>query len=139
MSEQKNKEIILRFYKEFWEQGNLNVADDLIWSDVINHRPIPGFSSQIEAYKHIVKETNRGLSNIKWKYVGPIAEGDKVVCAWEWDAIHTGIFMGVKGSGNKLHESGIDLFRIREWKIAEIWHEESALETMQQLGIIVMK
>lgn len=99
-------------------------------------KPIPGFSSQVEGFKHITDETNTGLSNIKWNYIGPFVENGMVTCFWEWHAKHTGIFMGVKGNGKSLHEYGIDIFKIKNNKIVEMWNTQSAFQVMQQLGVI---
>jgi predicted ester cyclase len=44
--------------------------------------------------------------------------------------------MGIAPTGKQVRMSGIDIFRIAEAKIVEMWNQEDVLGMMQQLGAI---
>ena len=49
---------------------------------------------------------------------------------------HQGEFMGIAPTGKQVTMSGINIFRIADGKIVEMWNQEDVLGMMQQLGAI---
>jgi predicted ester cyclase len=47
-----------------------------------------------------------------------------------------GTFMGLPATGKSITMTGIEIFRIENGKIAELWGEANLLGLMQQLGIL---
>ena len=64
------------------------------------------------------------------------AEGDKVVLRFTFHGTHQGEFMGVAPTGKQVTMPGIDIFRIADGKIVELWGQEDVLGMMQQIGAI---
>jgi predicted ester cyclase len=50
-----------------------------------------------------------------------IAEGDKVVIRWTLSSTHTGPWLGISPTGRSFCVSGIDIFRIVDGKLVELW------------------
>jgi steroid delta-isomerase-like uncharacterized protein len=68
-----------------------------------------------------------------------VAEGDRVVVRWTASGTHTGgRFMNARPSGKAFTISGIDIFRLADGRVAEIWQAEDALGLLQQLGIVAV-
>lgn len=65
-----------------------------------------------------------------------LAEGDKVVDRWTARGTHPGELIGIPPTGKEVTITGMDILRISNGKIAEIWHQEDMLGMMQQLGVI---
>lgn len=55
---------------------------------------------------------------------------------WRMEATHTGpiAFLGLQASGKRIAMSGMEIMRIADGKIAEIWHLEDVAGLIQQLG-----
>jgi predicted ester cyclase len=137
MSLEMNKELVNRFYEEFWKNRNYSIADEVFAKDVIIHRPMPGFESNpVEGLKFLGKARENAFSEGQGSCMGPIAEDDLVSTYWKFNGVLTGELMGVKGTGQTIHTSGIEIFRIRDGKIVEMWHHENLYEMMMQLGLI---
>jgi predicted ester cyclase len=51
-------------------------------------------------------------------------------------ATHTGPFLGIAATGNRIMMRSIDIWRVREGKFIEHWDELNLLEVFQQLGVI---
>jgi predicted ester cyclase len=65
-----------------------------------------------------------------------VAEGDKVAARFPASGIHKGVFMGLPPTGKPITMTGIEIFRIENDKIAELWGEANLIGLMQQLGIL---
>ena len=50
-----------------------------------------------------------------------IAEEDKVVIRWTLSSTHTGPWLGISPTGRSFCVSGIDIFRIVDGKLVELW------------------
>ena len=65
-----------------------------------------------------------------------LAEGDKVMKIWTANSTHKGAFMGIPATGKPIVIKGIEMFRIADGKIAELWACMDNLGMLQQLGVI---
>jgi predicted ester cyclase len=65
-----------------------------------------------------------------------IGEGDRVAVRLTSHAVQTGPFMGLPPSGKAYTIGEIHIFRIRDGKVAEHWHEADFMGMMRQLGAL---
>ena len=65
-----------------------------------------------------------------------LTTGDKVVGRFTYTATHTGAFLGIPATGNRIAMRSIDIWRVRDGKLVEHWDELNLLEVFQQLGVI---
>lgn len=65
-----------------------------------------------------------------------VAEGDLVAVRFTARGVHQGAFMGLPATGKSITMTGIEIFRIEDGRIAELWGEADLLGLMQQLGIV---
>jgi predicted ester cyclase len=65
-----------------------------------------------------------------------IAENDRVMVSWTFHGTHQGEFSGLPPTNKPVTYSGINIFRIADGKIAEIWDIFDRLWMWQQLGVI---
>ena len=65
-----------------------------------------------------------------------MAEGDRVMVQWTFHGTHQGEFNGLAPTGKQVSYSGINIFRIAEGKIAEVWDLFDRLWLWQQLGVL---
>jgi hypothetical protein len=56
-----------------------------------------------------------------------IAEGDKVVVRWRWNATHKGEFLGIPATGKEAPMTGIAIYRVTRGRIVERWVEVGLL------------
>ena len=65
-----------------------------------------------------------------------IAEGDRVMVQWTFNGTHQGEFNSLAPTGKPVSYSGINIFRIADGKIAEVWDIFDRLWLWQQLGVL---
>jgi len=119
---EQNKKAVIRFNKEFIEQGNMATFTELIADEVCNHSAPPGSSTGPDGMMHFLQHILRaGFPDITVEIFDQVAEGDKVTTRKAFYATHTGEFMGIPPSGKKVTINVIDIIRLKDGKYVEHW------------------
>ena len=108
-----NKDVIKRLYEEFFTDGHVEVADELMTEGYVNHAPPPGTGPSREDLKGAVMQFHQTLSGFRAELIRTVAEDDLVATQ--------GVFRGVTASGETTTIKIIDLFRFEHGRIAERW------------------
>lgn len=138
LSEQ-NKALVRRFYEEI-DKGNIEVLDELVAEDYIDHNPppFPGLPPGREGLKQafrMFEQATPGVHRIEEQ----IAEGDKVVTRLTSTGKHEGDLPGAPRTGNDLKMTSITIHRIADGKLVEKWAEKDVLGFLQQIGVMAQK
>ena len=132
MTIQDNEALVRRFIQEVFEEGRLDAVDELVAEDFVPHT-WPGTTDR-EGLKRAMERVAGGLSDAQFVIDDEIAEGDRVVVRLTASATHTGEFMGMPPSGRRYTIGEIHIFRVRDGRIVEHWHQFDQLGMMRQLG-----
>ena len=136
MSAEENGALVRRFVQEIFNQGNLEVAEEILAPDYLHHDPTTNeFGSGIEGFKQMIS-IYRQAFDLQIVLEDQITAGEKVVDRWTGHGIHQGEFMGMAPTGKRITATGISIHRIADGKIAETWNNYDALSIFQQLGIV---
>jgi len=66
-----------------------------------------------------------------------ISEGDRVVARWTASGTHTGSpYHGVPAAGMAATEEGVDIWRLSEGQLVELWHLGDGLGLRRQFGLV---
>jgi steroid delta-isomerase-like uncharacterized protein len=135
MSEE-NKALIQRFVEEAFNEGNLDVADEVYASTFISHDPTtPEGQGSPEAVKQFVNTYLSAFPDGHTTVEDSIAEGDKVAYRWTFRGTHQGELMGISPTGKQVEITGITINRLSGSKIEEQWNNFDQLGMLQQLGV----
>ena len=129
------KALVRRFIDEVFLKGDFSAVDELMTDDFISHTSGPGGSGK-DGMKETIKRVSAGLSDPSMKIEDMIVEDDRVVVRLTGHAVQTGEFMGMPPSGKSYTIGEIHIFRIRDGKVAEHWHQADFLGMMRQLGMM---
>jgi ketosteroid isomerase-like protein len=134
MSIEGNKAIMRRMIEEIWNQGRLEVADELFAPDATSPGlPLPPGP---EGVKLVAGMFLRAFPDLHMEIEDIIAEGDRVVGRFTETATHQGEFMGVPATGKPVKFTEMGILRIRDGQIVESWYNLDQFGLMQQLGAI---
>ena len=136
METEKNKAIARRWSNEIWNNGNVDIIDELYADDFVSH--YPGFpTADRESYKQWAAMEYASFADIHCTIEDLVAEGDKVVIRWIWKGSHSkGNYMEIAPTGKQVTITGITILRIEGGKIVEEWGNSDELGKLQQLGVI---
>jgi steroid delta-isomerase-like uncharacterized protein len=136
MSE-KNKAIAARIPLEAFNQGKLEVIDELVADNSVDHGELPpGMPPGKEGVKLFVKALRSAFPDLKITLGLQVAEGDLVVQQATTTGTMKGAFAGMPPSGKKATWEAIHITRIKGDKIVEHWAVQDQLGMLQQLGFI---
>ena len=128
-----NRELLRLQIEELWGRGRTELVDHLYTDDVVDHMPLPGQARGLAGLRDTVAAFHAGLPDLKITVHAILAEADRAVDVWTLEATHSGPLMGIAPTGRTVRFSGIDMVRIRDGRISDIWHVEELLQFVEQL------
>lgn len=135
MSVESNKQLIRRFYDEVWNKGNTGFvfevfADEYVRHDLRPGNPIPGAAGQ----KQVADDFRAAFPDLKHETEFLVGEGDMVVARWTMQGTNTARWGQTPPTGKFVKMSGVNIFRLENGKVVEIWNHRDDLGMMEQLG-----
>ncbi|MDD1673081.1 MAG: ester cyclase [Methanomicrobiales archaeon] len=129
-------DIVRKFFEVGPSKGDLPAADALLATDFALHTPLPTPGPGIEAMNNVITICRAAFHGLHVTIDDMMANGDKVSARFTARGVHKGEFMGLPPSGKAIVMTGIEIFRLRNGKIVELWGEANLLGLMQQLGVV---
>ena len=130
---ERNKALVRRFIDEIFLKGDFSAVDELLTDDFTPHTwgdMQPGR----EGLKEAITRVSAGLTDARMTIHDVIAEDDRVAVRLTSSAKQTGEFMGMPPSGKRYEIGEIHIFRLRDGRVAEHWHQADFMGMMRQLG-----
>src|SRR5215213_1657304 len=133
-----NKALADRFHEEIFDQGNTATADEILTPDFVWRAPPDASDDRLIVGPEGVKQTATDLRAFIPDFVltddDVIAEGDRVVIRWTL----RGTAQGESGPV-PVTFTGIDIFRIADGQLAELWQitDDLGLEAQLSEGTVL--
>jgi predicted SnoaL-like aldol condensation-catalyzing enzyme len=125
-----NKALARRFHEEIFDQGNLAAADEILTPDFVwRAPPNETFVEGPEGVKQVATDLRAFIPDFVLTDDDEIAEGDRVVIRWTL----RGTAQGEAGPVPVIY-TGIDIFRIADGRLAELWQNTDDLGLEAQLA-----
>lgn len=134
MSE-KNKELARRFYEEVFNRRNLHAIDQVCAANVVDHHPMPGQRSGAAGLEGVLTQFVEAFPDMNFKVEELVAERDFVVARCTMTATHRGPLFGSPPTGQRLTFHALDMVRVQNDKIVELWHYGDEAEILTQIGV----
>jgi predicted ester cyclase len=134
MSTEENKALIRRYFEAI-DTGNVDILDEFLAPNFVEHTPLPGMSTDLNGWKQAFKvflTASPGYHTVD----DLIAEGDKVVGRITGYGTHEGELFGIPRTGKQIQITGISIWRIADGKIVEHWQVADMFGLMQQIGVV---
>jgi steroid delta-isomerase-like uncharacterized protein len=137
MSAEANAAAARRVVEEAFNQGRLEVFDEVCSPDVVSHDPAePEDLRGIDAHKERVRAYRTAMSDLEVVIDDVIAAGDKVATRWRARGTNDGELVGMAPTGKHIEITGMSIDHFdSEGKIAETWDQWDNAGFMVQLGL----
>lgn len=135
MSVEQNKAKVQRFYEEILRRGKLDVIDQIVAPNFVDHNPNNPTHDRA-GLMQFVKMMRTAFPDVSAKVVDLIGEGDRVAARITITGTHLGDFMGMPPSGKRFEIGCIDIVRCVDGKALEHWTEADDLGMLKQLGAL---
>jgi steroid delta-isomerase-like uncharacterized protein len=132
-----NKSLAKRFVEEVFNPGNMDIYDQLVADDYLNHNPpIAGLPGTKQGFRQAVVLTRQAFPDVHVGIEDMLAEGDRVMFRDTVKATHKADFQGIPATDKRLTWTEMHFFRIAQGKIIEHWANFNQLGILVQLGVL---
>jgi steroid delta-isomerase-like uncharacterized protein len=140
-SVENNRQLIVRFFEEVWNQRKLEIADDIFDNDCHTFQlrsgaPVTSTPRGPESIKKHISEWLSSFPDLTFTIEEMVGEGDRVSTLLTMDGTHTGPWLGIPPNGKRISIRMMTIHRIQNGKIIEDWVIVESLGFLQQLGIL---
>lgn len=133
MTTEGNKKVVIRFNKEFLEDGDQEVLKEIVADNFINHTVPLNMPKDVNGLIQFVAILHKGFPDLRVEIHEQIAENDLVASRKTIHATHLGEIMGRMPTGKKITVSVMDFVRIKDGKYVEHWGQNNMMQVIQQL------
>jgi predicted SnoaL-like aldol condensation-catalyzing enzyme len=123
---ERNKQMIVRWFEEVWNQGNRSTISELLHADAVLHDGARDFRGPGE-FLTFHGELHAQFANFRITPVVVLAEDDLVCMHWSADFRH-------KKSDKAVHITGTSVIRIEGGRFVEGWQNWDAAALQAQLA-----
>lgn len=117
MATQQAEAVIRRLYDAL-NRRDYDALDELMTEDYV-HQSTPKHGMSLTELKHVMQHfTSAVFPDLHATVDEMIVEGDTVTVHWTQTATHQGEFLGIPATGKRLRYSGVNVFRLRDGRIA---------------------
>ncbi|MDQ6692155.1 MAG: ester cyclase [Candidatus Dormibacteraeota bacterium] len=134
-NDDRNKTNVLRLYEEVLNQGRLEVLDEIAMADHVEHNPFPQQRQGVEGLKQRASVV-RAAFNPQFTIEHVLQEGDKVAVMWTNLGTHVGEWFGFSPTGKSITAHGVDIFRLRDGRLAEHWDVVDTTDFLAKVGVL---
>ncbi|MFL7791794.1 MAG: ester cyclase [Anaerolineae bacterium] len=137
MSEQENLILVRRYFDEFLNKRDLDLADRIIAPDFTHNLHGFGDTNGREAWKQTIQVIVDAMPDAHWTVEEVVAQGDTVVMRWTFTGTHSGAeWAGWPATGSKISTPMVAFFYFAEGKISSGRTLADSLDMWQQFGVI---
>src|SRR5262249_11971035 len=133
----RHVQVIHRYFEKVWNEGRLDLLDELLTPDYRNHspstpNPLPG----PEGLKPIVAAMRAAFPDLHYTIDDLVLAENAAAVRVTLTGTHQGDFFGLPPTGRKVRVSQMNIEQFRDGRIAQHWRVTDELGLMRQLGVV---
>jgi len=132
-----NEQVYRRLVDEVFNQGRLDVADELVAPDCVEHQR-GGLGDGPDGVKRTAKMLRSAFPDFSLTIADLVVDGDKVWARQRAGGTNTGSFFGFPPTGKTADIEVYDSVRIENGRIVEHWGVPDQLGMLAALGLIAL-
>lgn len=134
-----NKQIVRRFVEEVWNEAKLDVADEILAPNYVEHPSTPDESRPEEptgpdGMKQFIQMFRQSFPDMKFTIERILAEDDQVAVHLTGRGTHLGELRGLPPTGKRVTIGGAAIHRLEHNQIVETYQVVDRLSLREQLG-----
>lgn len=123
------KTLIYRVENEVWNEGNVDLLDEIYDSNCTLHAGSSVNMEGTQGFKQMIKMFHDEFPNPNFKIDEIFSAGNKITERYTWQGTH-------KRTGKRVIVSGCVVYHLKDGKIDEAWNFEDMFGLYQQLGLV---
>ncbi|MBV9597119.1 MAG: ester cyclase [Chloroflexi bacterium] len=126
----------LRAQIDLFGQGKLELADEVIAPDYLDHESLGDTPAGPEGARRIIEWLRGAFPDLAYDVHDVFGAGDRVALRCTTSGTHIGEFRGFPATGRRFAMEAIHIYRLEGGRIAEHWAVRNDLAMFSQLGIV---
>ncbi len=131
---ERNKTIYQPYIQQVFNQGQLNVLDQILSPSYVYHEAPLGTLPGTKGIKQVVSMFRAAFPDLEITIDDQVAENDKVCSRATTRGTHQGEIFGIPATGKVVTITGLTMVRIVDGLIVESWVKNDVMGLMNQLG-----
>lgn len=133
---EQTKAITRRLFDEVFNHGRLDLIDELVAEDAVEHEALPIATGEMRTDLRMwLTELRRAFPDYHVELQDLIAEDDRVVARERITGTNVGPLLGIPPTGRRICVDGIDIVRVNDGRIVEHWGMADGQTMARQLGL----
>lgn len=129
--------VVRRLIDEGFSQGRLEVCDELVSHDSVEHQDFgPNHAAGPEGVKAVIASLRRAFSDFELRIEDLAVAGDTVWLRNTATGTNDGTFMGYASTGRTFRITVFDVLRVVDGRIVEHWGVPDRLGVLHQIGAV---
>jgi predicted ester cyclase len=129
--------VVRRLIEEGFSAGRLEVADEVIAADLVEHQDFgPDHAPGAEGVKAVIRSLRRAFPDFRLAIEDVAVAGDTVWTRNVATGTHDGPFMGFAPTGRTMQIDVFDVLRVADGRIVEHWGVPDRLRVLGQIGVL---
>lgn len=134
MARNANEAVIRRFYEELWNEWRLDLAAEIVASDVRFRGSLGSSLVGREDFVAYVERVRNAFPDWHNRIDEIIASDDRVVTRMIWSGTHRGRLGEIEPTGARVEYMGAAFFRLADGVIEDAWVVGDTQELWRALG-----
>ena len=133
----ENTKRVDRIIEEAWNNGNLEVIDELVANDYELHVPnAPNEFHGPEGFKDFIRMFRTAFPDLTLSVEDRVVEGDKIADRITARGTHEGEFMGIEPTGRQIETPSMVIHHLEDGTVVADNGLLDNLGLLQQLGVV---
>ncbi len=136
MSEQANRELVLRHFEEIFNRGNMAFVDEAYTEDAVIHDAIvPDIPPGPKGVRQYLRTYAGPVPDIHFEVTELIADGDMLAAHWVASGTHKGTLLSLPATGRHMEAEGVSIYRMEDGRIAEAWNYWDVIAMLRSMRL----
>ena len=123
----------MRNYHQAWSEGDLDKLRQFLADDCVTYNLATGEERDVSFETEACEIWHNSFDDVQVEIQQMVAEDDRVNVYWLLKSKHTHEFMEIEATNKDVQVPGMEINRIVDGKIVEIWRLSDTMSLMQQL------
>jgi steroid delta-isomerase-like uncharacterized protein len=133
----RNERLIRRYFDELFNQGRVDLVDELLAPDYVNHSPgAPDLPTGRAGVAIVVAALRRAFPDLRYTIDELVVADDAVAARTTMTGTHEGDLFGLPPTGRAVRVAQHTIERIRDGRIVAHHRLTDDLAMLRQLGVL---
>ena len=127
------RRVVERMIEEVWNHKRLDLLSELYQPDAKVYLSSGVLEGSDRLRDEFIRPTQLAFPDLHHEIADIMVEGNKVAMRYIGSGTHRGDFDGRKATGKTINYEGINLFRMKDNRVSEVWNHSNWVEKFAEL------